>query len=53
MDWTSYVIVWIVSAVICLALARRKGNPPEGAFVAGLLLGPIGVILTLLQRDVT
>lgn len=51
MDWTLIVIAWFACAVFCAYMAPRKGNDQVGSFVGGLLLGPIAVVLTVLQKD--
>lgn len=41
------VIAWGVSILLAYVIGSRKGKPGAGALV-GLLLGPIGVIVSLL-----
>ena len=41
------VIAWIFSILLAFIIGSRKGKPAAGALV-GLLLGPIGVIVSLL-----
>ena len=41
------VIAWGVSILLAYVIGSKKGKPGAGALV-GLLLGPIGVIVSLL-----
>jgi hypothetical protein len=41
------VIAWIFSTLLAFIIGRRKGKSGAGA-LAGILLGPIGVIVSLL-----
>ena len=41
------VIAWIFSILLAFIIGSRKGKPSAGALV-GLLLGPIGVIVSFL-----
>ena len=41
------VIAWGVSTLLAFIIGSRKGKPGAGA-LAGILLGPIGVIVSLL-----
>lgn len=43
------VIVWIVLALIGAAIGQKKSKVLEG-FVAGLLLGPIGLIWIIVAK---
>lgn len=43
-----YVILWLLCGMGAAALYQRKGRSWLAAFVVGLLLGPIGVILAAL-----
>ena len=41
------VIAWIFSTLLAFIIGSRKGKPRAG-ILAGILLGPIGVIVSLL-----
>ena len=41
------VIAWGVSTLLAFIIGSRKGKPAAG-ILAGILLGPIGVIVSLL-----
>ena len=41
------VIAWIFSTLLAFIIGSRKGKPVAGA-LAGVLLGPIGVIVSFL-----
>lgn len=47
MEW---VIIWVVCAFIGYAIGKNKGRGTAGA-VAGLLLGPIGIIVALVLQE--
>jgi hypothetical protein len=40
-----FVIIWIVSAVVCAIIASSKGRSGVGWFFVGLLIGMFGIIL--------
>lgn len=42
------LLVWLVCAVVAWMIGRKKGTPGIG-FLAGLLLGPIGVLAIILS----
>lgn len=42
-----WILVWIVCLFLAPAIASSKGNSAGWAFVGALLLGPIGVLITL------
>jgi hypothetical protein len=44
MDWTPYIIVWIVCGIASLLIAQGKGLNTTHWFVIGVLLGPLGVL---------
>ena len=44
-----YVLVWLVFGVVSSIIASNKGNSGCGGFLLGVLLGPIGLIITLLS----
>lgn len=53
MDWSIYVIVWLLSGLAAMTIADRRGSTkPTTWFITGLLLGPVGVILSLVVRRV-
>jgi hypothetical protein len=43
-----YVMVWIISAFICLALSKRKKQLPFLSFFLGSICGPLGILMILL-----
>jgi hypothetical protein len=43
------VIIWIIFALIGAAIGQKKSKTLEG-FVAGLLLGPIGLIWIIVAK---
>jgi len=47
-----YLIIWLLCAGICYAIARDR-NPEKttSAVLLGLLLGPIGVLIVLLGKS--
>lgn len=48
-----YVFVWLLCGVIAAAIYSRKGRPGAAAFIVGVLLGPLGVLLALLSSTDT
>ena len=44
------VVVWVLSGVICGVIAGGKARNKEGWFLAGLLFGPIGIVLALVVQ---
>jgi len=47
-----YVIIWLFCGVIAGAIYKGKGRSQGAGFLAGLLLGPIGILLALVSsRD--
>ena len=46
---SSKIIHWFFFALIGAAIAQKKGRVLEG-FIAGLLLGPIGIIWIIFQK---
>ncbi len=45
-----YALLWLSCAVAAATICRRKGRPWALAALAGLLLGPVALILALLTR---
>lgn len=41
-----FLIIWFVCGVICVVIAGTKGRSVAGFFFIGLLLGPLGVVLS-------
>ena len=41
------ITVWIISTFLAFIIGRRKGKPVAGA-LAGVMFGPIGVIVSFL-----
>lgn len=48
-----YVGVWILCGIIAGAIYRNRGNSGFAGFLAGLILGPIGIILVLVTKPNT
>lgn len=42
------IVLWLISIIIATSIGSKKGEG-LGGFLFGLLLGPIGVVLTLLS----
>lgn len=40
-------IVWIVCAICASAIYRQKGRSPVVGFLAGVVLGPLGLLLAI------
>jgi uncharacterized membrane protein YeaQ/YmgE (transglycosylase-associated protein family) len=49
MDFLCYLGVWLLCGFVAAAIYQRKGRSGLAAFIVGVLLGPIGVILALLS----
>jgi hypothetical protein len=47
MDWSTALIVWTACAVASYFIAVSKGAQPVTWALVGLLLGPLGVLLTI------
>ncbi|MCX7139890.1 MAG: hypothetical protein NT123_02085 [Proteobacteria bacterium] len=41
------VVLWVICGVICAVAAANKGRSGFGWFVIGFLLGPLGIVLSL------
>jgi len=48
-----YVFIWIICGFIAAAIYKNKGRSAGAAFIVGVLLGPIGIILVLLSSNDT
>lgn len=48
-----YVLIWLVCGFIAAAIYKNKGRSAGAAFIIGVLLGPIGIILVLLSSTNT
>lgn len=44
-----YLGIWILCGFVAAAIYQKKGRSGLTAFIVGVLLGPIGVILALLS----
>jgi hypothetical protein len=44
-----YLVIWVVCGFAAAAIAQSKGNAGFGAFLAGLFLGPLGIIIAALM----
>lgn len=47
MDWLCIVGFWVLCGLIAGSIYSQKGRSSTTGFLAGLLLGPIGIILAL------
>lgn len=45
--WVVIIIVWLLFAFACSSIAKSKGRDPGLYFILGLLLGFIGLLITL------
>lgn len=45
-----WIMVWVISAIISGVIGNRKGKPVAGA-LAGIMFGPVGVIVALISGD--
>jgi len=50
--WVIIVIIWLIFAIACAAIAKSKGREPVGYFFLGLILGIIGLIITAVMPSV-
>jgi hypothetical protein len=44
-----FIVIWVVCGFAAAAIAQGKGNSGFGAFLAGLFLGPLGIIIAALM----
>lgn len=44
-----YISLWLIFGLLAAVVYKNKGRNPVGAFIVGLLLGPIGVLLAMLS----
>ena len=44
-----YVFIWLVCGVIAAGIYKSKGRSAGAAFIVGVVLGQIGIILVLLS----
>lgn len=44
-----YIAAWAFCGLICVVIAQAKGNEVLPAFILGVLLGPIGILVALLS----
>jgi hypothetical protein len=51
MDLMGYVILWLICGFIAGAIYNNKGRSALTGFLAGVLLGPLGVILALVSGN--
>jgi membrane protein YdbS with pleckstrin-like domain len=46
------VLVWLACPVACAAIAYMRGGNPVAWFTAGIVIGPLGILLALwMTRD--
>lgn len=46
-----YIIIWIGLGIVGGMIADSKGNSGCGGFILGVLLGPIGLLITYFSSD--
>ncbi len=49
MEFLAFLFLWIVCAIIAAAIGVRKGEGGK-AFILGLLIGPIGMLIAAVSR---
>lgn len=47
MDLLGYIFIWFICGLIAAAIYKNKGRSALTGFLAGMLLGPIGILLAL------
>jgi hypothetical protein len=47
----TYLIIWICLGIVGAMIADSKGNNGCGGFILGVLLGPIGLLITYFSSD--
>lgn len=47
----TYLILWIGFGIISAMIANNKGNSGCAWFIAGILLGPIGLLMAFFTSD--
>jgi hypothetical protein len=47
----TFIIIWICLGIVGAMIASNKGNSGCGGFVLGVLLGPIGLLITFFSSD--
>lgn len=45
-----FLVLWLICGIISAVVASNKGRSGCGWFAVGLLLGPLGIILSLVVR---
>ena len=48
-----YLIIWVICGLLAVSIASNKGQNTFSAFLVGVLLGPLGVILVAVQKTNT
>ncbi len=46
-----FIIIWICFGVVGAMISNGKGNDGCGGFILGLLLGPIGLLISFFSSD--
>lgn len=49
----TFVIIWICFGIVGSMISSSKGNSGCGGFVLGVLLGPIGLLISFFSSDNT
>jgi hypothetical protein len=44
----TYLLIWLICGIVAAGIYMSKDRSPVGAFIGGLILGPIAVLLALL-----
>lgn len=47
----TYIIIWLCFGIVGSMIASSKGNSGCGGFILGILLGPIGLLISFFSRD--
>lgn len=43
-------VVWVICAILAATVANVRDTDPLKGFILGLILGPLGVLLTAIQK---
>jgi hypothetical protein len=47
----TFIVIWICLGIVGAMIASSKGNSGCGGFILGVLLGPIGLLITFFSSD--
>lgn len=45
-----FVVIWLICGFIAAAIASGKGNSGGAAFLLGVLLGPLGILIAAIRK---